>query len=93
MDTLVRIDGRAREQHDRRHDVLGHRERARVARRRSGTRSPGRSGLALWNAEFNGQKIDEKQAKDWIKQADDLLDQANALAAPFAAVSDQKTDH
>ena len=23
---------------------------------------------ALWNAEFNGQKIDEQQAKDWIEQ-------------------------
>ena len=32
--------------------------------------------LALWNAEFNGQKLDEKQAKDWIDQANDLLDRA-----------------
>ena len=36
----------------------------------------GQIRMALWNAEFNGQKIDEKQAKDWIEQADDLLDRA-----------------
>ena len=35
--------------------------------------------LALWNAEFNGQKIDEKQAKDWIEQGQDYLGQASAL--------------
>ena len=29
----------------------------------------GQIRAALWNAEFGGQKIDEKQAKDWIKQA------------------------
>ena len=58
--------------------------RARRPRWRSGS---------LWNAEFNDQKLDKKQAKDWIEQADDLLDRAPALAAPFAAVSDQKTDH
>ena len=28
--------------------------------------------LALWNAEFANQKIDPKQAKDWIKQGQGL---------------------
>jgi hypothetical protein len=51
----------------------------------------GKIRLALWNAEFNDQKLDKKLAKDWIEQADDLLDRAHALAAPFGAVSDQKT--
>ena len=41
----------------------------------------GKIRLALWNAEFNDQKLDEKQAKDWIDQANDLLDRADALAA------------
>ena len=53
----------------------------------------GKIRLALWNVEFNDQKLDKKLAKDWIEQADNLLDRAHALAAPFAAVSDQKTDH
>ena len=39
--------------------------------------------LALWNAEFNGQKIDEKHAKNWIGLANDLLGRAHALAAKF----------
>ena len=30
----------------------------------------------MWNAEFNGKKIDDKQAKNWIKQGEDLLEQA-----------------
>jgi acid phosphatase len=34
---------------------------------------------ALWDAEFGGQSIDEHQAKDWIKQGHDYLDQASAL--------------
>ena len=50
---------------------------------RDATRSRGQIRLALWNAEFNGQKLDDKQAKDWIDQADDLLDRASALAASF----------
>ena len=37
--------------------------------------------LALKNAEFNGQKLDEKQAKDWIDQAPTRLTaRARALA-------------
>jgi hypothetical protein len=36
---------------------------------------------ALDNAAFNGQQIKEKQAKDWIAQAQSLIDQASALAA------------
>src|SRR5262249_17549038 len=36
---------------------------------------------ALNGAEFGGTKIQEKQAKDWIAQANDLLAQAQALAA------------
>ena len=36
---------------------------------------------ALNAAAFDGQALDEQQAKDWIKQAQDLLDQAAALAA------------
>jgi hypothetical protein len=34
---------------------------------------------ALDGAAFRGQKLDEKQAKDWIDQAQALIDQANAL--------------
>ena len=29
--------------------------------------------LGLWNAEFNGQALNDKTAKDWIKQANALL--------------------
>ena len=36
---------------------------------------------ALDGAAFNGQQIKEKQAKDWIAQAQSLIDQAAALAA------------
>ena len=36
---------------------------------------------ALDGAAFNDQKIKEKQAKDWIEQAQSLIDQAAALAA------------
>ena len=43
----------------------------------------GQIRAALWNAEFNGQKIDEKQAKNWIEQGEDLLKQASDLAAQF----------
>ena len=43
--------------------------------------------LALWNAEFNGQAIKEKDAKSWIKQADDLLEQSAALADRFVSAS------
>jgi acid phosphatase len=39
--------------------------------------------LALWNAEFNGQKIDENQAKNWLGLADWYLGQARALAEKF----------
>ena len=46
---------------------------------------------ALWNAEFNGQKIDEKQAKDWIKQGQDYLDQASALCGQFSSTSDSSS--
>ena len=41
------------------------------------------AGKIRWrsgDAEFNGQKLNDKQAKDWIDQADDLLDRAAALA-------------
>ena len=58
---------------------------------RSGTRSPGQIRVALWNAEFNGQKIDEKQAKDWIKQGQDYLDQASALCGQFSSTSDSSS--
>ena len=37
---------------------------------------------ALDGAAFDGQQIKEKQAKDWIEQAQSLLDQADALAGP-----------
>ena len=36
---------------------------------------------ALNAAAFDGQALDEQQAKDWIKQAQSLIDQAAALAA------------
>ena len=66
--------------------------RARWSRSaRSGTRSPGQIREALWNAEFNGQKIDEKQAKDWIKQGQDYLDQASALCGQFSSTSDSSS--
>ena len=32
-------------------------------------------------AAFNGQALNEQQAKDWISQAQSLIDQAAALAA------------
>ncbi|MFL6067331.1 MAG: alkaline phosphatase family protein, partial [Gaiellaceae bacterium] len=55
---------------------------------------------ALWNAEFNDQKLDEKQARDWIKLGQGYLDQAAALCSRFSsAPSDrngqklQKIDH
>jgi len=35
---------------------------------------------ALDGAAFNGQQIKEQQAKDWIAQAQSLIDQAHALA-------------
>ena len=76
MDTLTRLDRRAREQHGRRHDLHA---TPRTRSRRLGAERDALAGkirLALWNAEFNDQKIDEKQAKDWIDQADDLLDRA-----------------
>jgi acid phosphatase len=38
---------------------------------------------AINDAEFNDKKIDEKDAKDWIKRGNDLLDAASALAASF----------
>jgi hypothetical protein len=37
---------------------------------------------ALQGAAFNGQQIKEKQAKDWIAQAQSLINQAAALAGP-----------
>ncbi len=37
---------------------------------------------ALNAAAFDDQALNEQQAKDWIKQANDLLDQAHALAGP-----------
>ncbi len=37
--------------------------------------------VALHNAEFNGQKIKDKTARDWINQANVLLDAAHELAA------------
>ena len=39
--------------------------------------------LALWNVEFNGAKVNEKQAKDWIATGDSYLDQASALCGRF----------
>lgn len=36
---------------------------------------------ALNNAAFNGQALNEQQAKDWIAQANSLIDEANSLAA------------
>jgi hypothetical protein len=36
--------------------------------------------MGLWNAEFNGQKLDNKQVDSWIKQANDLLDRAKNLS-------------
>ena len=36
---------------------------------------------ALNNAAFNGQALNEQQAKDWIAQSNSLIDEANSLAA------------
>ena len=85
MDTLTRVDRRAREQHVRRHDLHA---TPRTRSQPLGAERDALAGqirLALWNAEFNDQKIDEKQAKDWIEQANDLLDRAAALAAAFSS--------
>ncbi len=41
--------------------------------------------LALWNAEFGNQKIDQKKAKDWINQGQGYLDQAAALCGTFSS--------
>src|SRR5262249_27003977 len=49
----------------------------------------GQIRMALWNAEFNNQKIDHRQARDWEDQADDLLARAAALAAKFQSVDDK----
>jgi hypothetical protein len=40
---------------------------------------------ALWGAEFKNVRIDERQARDWIRQAHDLLHQSSTLAASFAS--------
>jgi hypothetical protein len=37
--------------------------------------------VALSKAAFDGQALNEQQAKGWIAQAQSLLDQAKALAA------------
>ena len=36
---------------------------------------------AVFDAEFNGQKIKDKQANAWTHQAQQLIDAAHALAA------------
>jgi phospholipase C len=46
--------------------------------------------LALWDAEFNNTKIDEKQAKGWIDQGQGYLDQASALCGGFNSQSSSK---
>jgi acid phosphatase len=51
-----------------------------------GTRRDALAGpirAALWGAEFKNQAINEQQAKNWIRQANDLLDDAAALAGTF----------
>ena len=81
MDTLSRVDRRAREQH------VSATRRTRTPRTRSQSLGAQRDALAgqirlaLWNAEFNDQKIDEKQAKDWIEQADGLPRPGGARSA------------
>jgi phospholipase C len=40
---------------------------------------------ALWGAEFRGKQISEKDARSWIRQANDLLDQAAELAGTFSS--------
>ena len=82
LDTLCGVDGRARE-HIAGDTTYTATETALQSSARTATRSPAQIRMALWNAEFNGQEIDEKQAKDWIEQANDLLDRASALAASF----------
>jgi phospholipase C len=49
----------------------------------------GKIRLALWNAEFGGQAIDQRQAKGWVDDANDLLGRATALAASFASSSNE----
>jgi hypothetical protein len=51
----------------------------------------GKIRMALWNAEFNGQKLDQQQARTWIDQANSLLDRASALAASFNSSSDRRS--
>jgi len=47
---------------------------------------------ALWGAEFRNKAIDEKQAKSWIKQANDLLDKTGALAESFVSTASNAKD-
>ena len=81
----ARLNRGPREQHARRLDVCGHRERARVSPVPSATGLAAQIRLALWNAEFGNQKIDQKKAKDWINQGQGYLDQAAALCGTFSS--------
>src|SRR5262249_14138827 len=45
---------------------------------------------ALSGAAFDNQRIDERQARDWIDQANDLLGQADDLANMYSAKTDPK---
>jgi phospholipase C len=53
----------------------------------------GQIRMALWNAEFNGQKLDNKQAKGWIEQGQGYLDQARALCGQFHSHSNFRALH
>jgi acid phosphatase len=46
--------------------------------------------LALWNAEFGNQSLDEQDAKDLIDQANDVLSRAHDLAGSLGSKQAQK---
>ena len=82
MDTLIASTGALASNTPGDSDLHRHRERARRASAHAG-RARRKIRLALWNAEFNGQKIDEKQARSWIDQANRPASTGRARSPPF----------
>ena len=87
MDTLTASTGALATRSAGDERLRGHRDGARSLGTRPRCAGRRRSGSALWDAEFNGQKIKEKTAKDWIDQANDLLAESAALAGRFSSSS------
>ena len=79
MDTLTRVDARAREQLAGRRDL--HRIEGQISSltdQRNALAADIRTGLN--QAEFGGRNLSENQIRAWIASANDLLAQAHALA-------------